>query len=232
MHKMKKISKRMQAIKKALTPGTVYSLDEAISKLKEVSSVKFTESLEVSVNLGVDPKKSDQVVRGASTLPHGSGREIRVAVFAQGDKAEEASKAGADVVGFEDLAEEIKQGRLDFDRVIATPSAMPVVGKLGQILGPKGLMPNPKVGTVTDDISTAVKNAKAGQAHYRTDKNGVIHCAIGKIDFSAEPLKDNLLTLMADLKQAKPSTAKGVYIKKVSLSTTMGPGLPIDKAVF
>ncbi|HHH36363.1 MAG TPA: 50S ribosomal protein L1 [Gammaproteobacteria bacterium] len=227
---MAKLSKRMRAIREKVEPGKAYGVDEALQLLKELSSVKFDETVDVSVNLGVDPRKSDQVVRGATVLPHGTGKSVRVAVFAQGENAEAARAAGADVVGFEDLAEAIKGGELDFDVVIATPDAMRVVGQLGQILGPRGLMPNPKVGTVTPDVATAVKNAKAGQIQYRTDKAGIIHCPIGKVSFGVEALRENLQALLDALRKAKPSAAKGVYMKKVTVSTTMGPGLTVDTA--
>ncbi len=227
---MAKLSKRMRAIREKVEPGKLYGIDEALQLLKELSSVKFDESVEVSVNLGVDPRKSDQVVRGATVLPNGTGKTVRVAVFAQGENAEAAKAAGADIVGFEDLAEAVKAGNLDFDIVIATPDAMRVVGQLGQILGPRGLMPNPKVGTVTPDVATAVKNAKAGQVQYRTDKGGIVHCAIGKVSFDAAALRENLQTLLEALRKAKPSTAKGVYMKKVTVSTTMGPGVIVDQA--
>lgn len=222
--------KRIRALRDKIEPNRFYAVDEALKLLKEGSSVKFTESVEVAVNLGVDPRKSDQVVRGSTVLPNGTGKDVRVAVFAQGDKADEAKAAGADVVGFEDLAERIQQGEIDFDVCIATPDAMRVVGKLGQILGPRGLMPNPKVGTVTPDVDTAVKNAKAGQVRYRTDKGGIIHAAIGKVDFDPDALKQNLDALLIDLQKHKPASSKGVYLQKVSLSTTMGPGVPVDKS--
>ncbi len=225
---MAKLSKRFKIIREKLESGKVYSVDEAIALLKEVPPAKFRESVDVAVNLGVDPRKSDQVVRGSTVLPHGTGKEVRVAVFAQGPAAEAAKAAGADVVGMEDLAESIKAGNLDFDVVIAAPDAMRVVGALGQILGPRGLMPNPKVGTVTPDVATAVKNAKAGQVRYRTDKAGIVHCTIGKIDFEPEALKENLQALLSDLQKAKPAAAKGVYMQKVTLSTTMGPGVPVE----
>ncbi|MCG8099610.1 MAG: 50S ribosomal protein L1, partial [Candidatus Thiodiazotropha taylori] len=198
----------------------------------EVSSVKFGESVDVSVNLGVDARKSDQVVRGASVLPHGTGKTVRVAVFAQGANADAAKEAGADVIGFEDLAADIKAGNMDFDVVIASPDAMRVVGQLGQILGPRGLMPNPKVGTVTPNVAEAVQNAKAGQVRYRTDKAGIIHCSIGKVDFEPQKLKENLESLLAALVKAKPSSAKGVYLKKITVSSTMGPGLILDQATL
>ncbi len=225
---MAKLSKRMKMIREKVDPTRAYSVEEALQLLKELSSVKFTESVDVAVNLGVDPRKSDQVVRGSTVLPHGTGKSVRVAVFAQGANAEAAKEAGADVVGMEDLAESIRKGNLDFDVVIATPDAMRVVGQLGPILGPRGLMPNPKVGTVTPDVATAVRNAKAGQVRYRTDKAGIIHCTIGKVDFDVAALKENLEALLADLKKAKPAASKGTYMKKIALSTTMGPGLTID----
>lgn len=227
---MAKLSKRMKAIREKLEPGKFYAIDEALQLLKEIPHAKFTESVDVAVNLGVDPRKSDQVVRGSTVLPHGTGKNVRVAVFAQGENAEKARAAGADIVGFEDLAEEIKKGNLDFDVVIATPDAMRVVGQLGQILGPRGLMPNPKVGTVTPDVETAVKNAKAGQVRYRTDKAGIIHARIGNVEFDTDKLRENLEALLADLKKAKPAAAKGQYMKKISVSTTMGPGIPVDQA--
>jgi large subunit ribosomal protein L1 len=227
---MAKLTKRQKAIAAQVDTNKVYSLEEAVAALNSLPPAKFKESLDVSVNLGVDPRKSDQVVRGATTLPAGTGKTVRVAVFAQGAAAEAAKAAGADVVGFDDLAESIQGGNLDFDVVIAAPDAMRVVGKLGTILGPRGLMPNPKVGTVTPDVATAVKNAKAGQARYRVDKGGIIHAAIGQVGFSAEAIRQNVEALVADLKKAKPATSKGVYLKKITLSTTMGPGLSIDIA--
>ncbi len=227
---MAKLSKRFKMIREKVDPVKAYNVDEALKLLKELSTVKFKESVDVSVNLGVDPRKSDQVVRGSTVLPHGTGQTVRVAVFTQGANAEAAKEAGADIVGMEDLAEEVKKGNLNFDVVIATPDAMRVVGQLGQILGPRGLMPNPKVGTVTTDVATAVKNAKSGQVRYRTDKAGIIHCTIGKVDFDVDALRENLEALLADLKKAKPASSKGVYMKKVALSTTMGPGLTVDKA--
>ncbi len=227
---MAKLSKRMRAIREKVEQGRFYPVDEAFRLLKELSSVRFPETVDVAVNLGVDPRKSDQVVRGSTVLPNGTGRTVRVAVFAQGANAEAAREAGADVVGFDDLADSIKQGNLDFDVVIATPDAMRVVGQLGQILGPRGLMPNPKVGTVTPDVATAVRNAKAGQVRYRTDKAGIIHCGIGKVDFEPAALKENLEALIADLQKAKPAAAKGVYLKKITVSTTMGPGIAVDQA--
>lgn len=222
-------SKRLAIIREKLAGKESFNVEEAISLLKDCSSVKFQEGVDVSVNLGVDPRKSDQVVRGATVLPHGTGRSVRVAVFAQGEQAEAAQAAGADIVGFEELAEDIKKGKMDFDVVIATPDSMRLVGQLGQILGPRGLMPNPKVGTVSADVATAVQNAKAGQVRYRTDKAGIIHCRIGSLCFSPDDLINNLNTLLADLKKAKPSSSKGVYMKKVTLSSTMGPGLQIEQ---
>jgi len=227
---MSKMTKRMRAIAEKVDPQKAYAIDEAVALLSELAKSKFTESIDVSVNLGVDPRKSDQVVRGATTLPHGSGKTVRVAVFAQGENADTATAAGADVVGFDDLAESIQAGNLDFDVVIATPDAMRVVGKLGQVLGPRGLMPNPKVGTVTADVEAAVHNAKAGQMRYRTDKKGIIHGGIGRIGFDADAVKGNLEALLVDLKKAKPASAKGIFIQKVVLSSTMGPGLVIDQS--
>ena len=227
---MAKLSKRARAIAEKVEPGKMYAAEEAFSLISELSTVKFNETVDVAVNLGVDPRKSDQVVRSATVLPKGTGQNVRVAVFAQGANADAATEAGADKVGFEDLAEEIKAGNMDYDVVIATPDAMRVVGQLGQILGPRGLMPNPKVGTVTPNVAEAVNNAKAGQVRYRTDKSGIIHCPIGKADFSAADLKENLEALLADLKKAKPSSAKGVYLQKITVSSTMGPGLQLDQA--
>ena len=227
---MAKLSKKQKAMAEKLDSAKTYSVEEAVSLIAEFASPKFKESIDVSVNLGVDPRKSDQVVRGSTTLPAGTGKDVRVAVFAQGDNAEKAKAAGADIVGFDNLAESIQGGNLDFDVVIATPDAMRVVGKLGTVLGPRGLMPNPKVGTVTPDVESAVQNAKAGQVRYRTDKNGIIHGGIGKVGFEGEAIKSNLEALLADLKKSKPSSAKGVYIKKVVLSSTMGPGLQIDQS--
>lgn len=229
---MATLSKRKKMINEKVQPGKLYAIGDALSLIKEVSSVKFNEAVDVSVNLGVDPRKSDQVVRGSTVMPNGTGKTVRVAVFAQGANADAAKAAGADIVGFEDLAESVKKGVMDFDLVIATPDAMRVVGQLGQILGPRGLMPNPKVGTVTPDVTTAVKNAKAGQVQYRTDKNGIIHCTIGKVSFDVAALQENLQTLLAALNKAKPSTAKGIYVKKISLSSTMGPGLQVDQATL
>ena len=225
---MAKISKRQKLIAEKVEAGKVYSVEEAVALLAEVSNVKFTEALDVAVNLGIDARKSDQNVRSSTVLPHGTGKTVRVAVFTQGANAEKALEAGADVVGMDDLAAQMKGGDLDFDVVIASPDAMRVVGQLGQVLGPRGLMPNPKVGTVTPDVATAVNNAKAGQIRYRNDKNGIIHSTIGKADFTADKIKENLEALLVDLKKAKPSSAKGAYLKKVTLSTTMGPGLTVD----
>lgn len=226
---MAKLTKRMKANREKLVPGKVYLLEEAVELLKGIQPAKFLESVDASVNLGVDPRKSDQVVRGSTVLPHGTGKTVRVAVFTQGANVDAAKEAGADIVGLEDLAEQVKGGTIDFDVAIASPDAMRVVGQLGQILGPRGLMPNPKVGTVSPDVATAVRNAKAGQIRYRTDKNGIIHCPIGKLNFEATALRENLQALLSDLQKAKPSTSKGVYMKKVTLSSTMGPGLPIDQ---
>jgi len=221
-------SKRIRAMREQIEPGKAYTLDEALDLLKSMSKVKFTESVDVAIRLGVDPRKSDQVVRGAIVLPHGTGKSVRVAVFAQGENADKAKEAGADIVGMDDLAETIKGGEIDFDVCIATPDAMRVVGRLGQVLGPRGLMPNPKVGTVTTDVETAVKNAKAGQVQYRTDKAGIVHSTIGKADFEVDALRNNLRTLVGELVKAKPPAAKGQYLKKVAVSTTMGPGLTVD----
>ena len=230
---MAKISKRLKVIRAKLGVGNkVYPAPEALDLLKELASAKFRESVDVAVNLGVDPRKSDQVVRGATVLPHGTGKTVRVAVFAQGANAEAAQAAGADVVGFEDLAESVKAGNLDFDVVIASPDAMRIVGQLGKILGPRGLMPNPKVGTVTPDVTGAIRNAKAGQVRYRTDKAGIIHCTLGKVDFTTIQLQENLQSLLHDLQKAKPSTSKGVYLRRVTVSTTMGPGLAVDQATL
>lgn len=227
---MAKLSKRKLQIKEKVQTSKQYSIEEAVALLKEISSVKFSETVDVAVSLGIDPRKSDQAVRGATTLPFGSGKEVRVAVFTQGANAEAATAAGADVVGMDELAAEIKGGNLNFDVVIASPDAMRVVGQLGTVLGPRGLMPNPKTGTVTPDVATAVKNAKAGQVRYRAEKGGIVHGGIGKLSFELPAIKGNLEALLVDLQKAKPSTAKGVYLKKVSLSTTMGPGLVIDLA--
>lgn len=225
---MAKSSKRQAGIQERIQRGKAYPADEAFGLLKDLSKVKFVESVDVAVNLGVDPRKSDQVVRGSTVLPHGIGKTVRVAVFAQGANAEAALAAGADRVGFEDLAEEVKAGQMNFDVVIASPDAMRVVGQLGKILGPRGLMPNPKVGTVTPDVAEAVRNAKAGQVRYRTDKAGIIHCPLGRVDFEPTKLRENLEALLANLMKAKPSTSKGIYMRKVTVSSTMGPGLVID----
>ena len=225
---MAKLSKRAKVIREKVDPNKAYSLEEAVALLSELSTVKFKESLDVAINLGVDPRKSDQVVRGATVMPNGTGKDVRVAVFTQGANADAAKEAGADIVGMDELAEQVKKGQMDFDVVIASPDAMRVVGQLGQILGPRGLMPNPKVGTVTPDVATAVKNAKAGQVRFRTDKNGIIHTTLGKVDFDAASVQGNLEALVADLKKLKPSSSKGIYFKKITLSTTMGPGLTID----
>lgn len=227
---MAKLTKRQKAIAEKVDPTKLYPIDEALSILKSIPATKFVEGVDVAVNLGVDPRKSDQVVRGSTVLPNGTGKEVRVAVFTQGANADAAREAGADVVGMEDLAEQIKGGDLDWGVVIASPDAMREVGKLGQILGPRGLMPNPKVGTVTPDVATAVKNAKSGQARFRTDKAGIIHARIGSVAFEEQALRENLDGLLADLKKLKPSSAKGVYMKKVTLSTTMGPGIGVDIA--
>ena len=226
---MAKLSKRIRAFKERIEEGKAYPLEEAVTILSELSKVKFKESLDISINLGVDPRKSDQVVRGATVLPNGTGKDVRVAVFTQGEKADEAKAAGADIVGMDDLADSIKGGNLDFDVVIASPDAMRVVGQLGQILGPRGLMPNPRLGTVTPDVVEAVKNAKAGQVQFRTDKAGIIHCPIGKASFETDALKENLLALVEALDKAKPSSAKGQYLKRLTLSTTMGPGVKVDR---
>lgn len=225
---MAQLTKRQKAIAAKVKPNYAYPATEAFALLKEVSSVKFVEAVDVAVQLGVDPRRSDQMVRGATVLPNGTGKSVRVAVFAQGANVEAAKAAGADIVGFEDLAAEIKQGRMDFDVVIATPDAMRVVGQLGQVLGPRGLMPNPKVGTVAVDVAAAVRNAKAGQVRYRTEKGGIIHCTIGKVDFAPQSLIENLNALLADLNKAKPAAAKGIYMQRVSVSSTMGPGLQVD----
>lgn len=227
---MAKLTKKAKLIKSKVDRSKQYSVDEAVGLLKELGNSKFVESIDVSVNLGVDPRKSDQNVRGATVLPNGTGKSVRVAVFTQGANADAAKEAGADIVGMDDLADQVKKGEMNFDVVIASPDAMRVVGQLGQILGPRGLMPNPKVGTVTPDVATAVKNAKSGQVRYRTDKSGIIHCSIGKVDFDATAIQQNLEALLADLRKAKPSAAKGVYMKKITLSSTMGPGLWIDQS--
>lgn len=225
---MATLSKRAKAIAGKVTPGKLYSIDEAFGVLKSVPPAKFRESVDVAINLGIDPRKSEQAVRGSTVLPHGTGKAVRVAVFTQGANADAAKAAGAEVVGMDDLAQSIKEGNMDFDVVIASPDAMRVVGQLGQILGPRGLMPNPKVGTVTPDVAGAVRNAKAGQVRYRVDKAGIIHCSIGKADFEVNALRENLQALLADLQKARPSTAKGVYFRKVTVSTTMGPGVPLE----
>jgi len=227
---MAKLSKRAQTIRAKVQPGKQYAIADAVAVLKELSTVKFGETVDVAINLGIDARKSDQAVRGATTLPHGSGKSVRVAVFTQGAAGEAAKAAGADFVGMEDLAEQIKGGMMDFDVVVASPDAMRVVGALGQILGPRGLMPNPKTGTVTPDVANAVKNAKAGQVRFRADKNGIIHGGIGKLSFDLVAIKENLEAVVNDLKKVKPATAKGVYLKKITLSSTMGPGLVIDQA--
>lgn len=227
---MAKLSKARKQQLGAVEKDKLYSADDAFSLIKELARAKFSESIDVAVNLGVDPKKSDQVVRGSTVLPHGTGKTVRVAVFAQGANADAAREAGADIVGMDDLAEQVQAGQLNFDVVIASPDAMRVVGKLGQILGPRGLMPNPKVGTVSPDVAGAVRNAKSGQVRYRTDRAGTVHCPIGNVSFEPSALRENLAALLADLDKAKPASAKGVYMQKVSISSTMGPGLAIDRA--
>jgi len=227
---MAKLSKRRKLFKEKIDGAKLYTISEAVALLKELANAKFSETVEAAINLGIDPRKSDQGVRGATSLPHGAGKTVRVAVFAQGNNADAAKAAGADIVGMDDLAAQVKGGTMDFDVVIAEPAAMRVVGTLGQILGPRGLMPNPKTGTVTPDVATAVKNAKSGQVRYRADKAGIIHGGIGKISFDETAIKENLEALLNDLKKAKPATAKGVYLKRIALSTTMGPGLAIDQA--
>lgn len=224
------ISKRAKAIAEKIEAEKVYSIEEALTLIKEVSTVKFNETVECAVKLGIDPRKSDQNVRGSTVLPNGTGKTVRVAVFAQGEQAEKATAAGADLVGFDDLAASVKAGNMDFDVVIATPDAMRVVGALGTILGPRGLMPNPKVGTVTPDVETAVKNAKAGQVRYRADKGGIVHCSIGKASFEVAALQENLAALVADLIKSKPTAAKGIYLGKITISSTMGPGLTVDQS--
>jgi len=226
---MSKQSKRQRALREKLDRNRQYDITEALGMVKEFATAKFNESVDVSINLGVDPRKSDQVVRGATDLPHGTGKKTRVAVFAQGAGADAAKEAGADIVGMDDLAEQVKAGKLDFDVVVAAPDAMRVVGQLGKILGPRGLMPNPKVGTVTPDVAEAVRKAKAGQVQFRTDKAGLIHCSIGKADFEPKALKENLDALLVDLNKAKPAASKGVFVKKVVVSSTMGPGVPVEK---
>jgi large subunit ribosomal protein L1 len=227
---MARLTKRAKVIREKIDVDKQYPIEEALSLVKELSTVKFTESVDISVNLGIDPKKSDQVVRGATVLPNGTGKNVRVAVFTEGDNAKAAEAAGADIVGMDDLAEQVKKGNLNFDVVIASPDAMRVVGQLGQILGPRGLMPNPKVGTVTPDVATAVKNAKSGQVRYRADKAGIVHCSVGNAKFEVNALKENIESLLADLVKAKPTAAKGIYLKKMTISSTMGPGIAIDQA--
>jgi|TARA_B100000809_G_scaffold264717_1_gene321322 large subunit ribosomal protein L1 len=227
---MAKLTRHRKIIEEKVDYERAYPIAEAVALLNEISGSKFNESLDISVNLGIDPKKSDQTVRGATSLPHGSGKEIRVAVFAQGANADEAQEAGADIVGFEDLAEEIKKGELDFDVLIATPDSMRLVGQLGKVLGPRGLMPNPKTGTVTADVATAVSNAKSGQIQFRADRGGIVHGSVGKLGFDPLQIKENIEALISDLRKAKPASAKGVFLKKITLSSTMGPGLVIDEA--
>lgn len=229
---MSKITKRQKAFREKLEAGKIYAADDALGLLKDLASAKFVESIDVAVNLGIDPRKSDQVVRGSTVLPNGTGKTVRVAVFAQGENAEKALAAGADVVGFDDLAEQVQAGNLNFDVVIATPDAMRVVGKLGQILGPRGLMPNPKVGTVTADVVTAVNNAKSGQVRYRADKAGIVHCSIGNVKFEVEALRENLQSLLTALVKAKPASSKGVYLRRLTVSTTMGPGVAVDQGTL
>ena len=227
---MAKMTRRRKIIEEKVDYERAYPIGEAVVLLNEISGSKFNESLDISVNLGIDPKKSDQTVRGATSLPHGSGKEIRVAVFAEGANADKAQEAGADIVGFEDLAEEIKKGELDFDVLIATPDSMRLVGQLGKVLGPRGLMPNPKTGTVTADVATAVSNAKSGQIQFRADRGGIVHGSVGKLGFDPLQIKENIEALISDLRKAKPASAKGVFLKKITLSSTMGPGLVIDEA--
>ena len=229
---MTKLSKQQKLIRESIVAGTIYKAEQAVELLKKFASKKFNESIDIAVNLGVDPRKSDQVVRSSTLLPKGTGKTVRVAVFAQGDLAEKAKAAGADKVGFEDLAEDIKAGNMPYDVVIATPDAMRIVGTLGQILGPRGLMPNPKVGTVTMQVEKAVNDAKAGQVRYRTDKNGIIHCSVGKVNFNPADIVENINALLVDLKKLKPASAKGIYIKKITMSSTMGPGLVLDISSF
>ena len=229
---MAKLSKRMKLIEEKIDRTKQYAIDEALTLLKELSAAKFDESVDAAINLGVDPRKSEQNVRGSSVLPNGTGKSVRVAVFTQGDNADKAKAAGADSVGMQELADAMKGGDLNYDVVIASPDAMGVVGQLGQLLGPRGLMPNPKVGTVSPDVEGAVKNAKAGQVRYRTDKGGIIHCSIGKSSFAVDKLRENLEYLLADLKKAKPSSAKGIYLKKISVSTTMGAGVAVDQSTL
>lgn len=229
---MAKLTKRMKAIREKVDSDKQYPVEEALALLKDLSSVKFNESVDIAVNLGIDPRKSDQVVRGATVLPNGTGKEVRVAVFTDGDNAKAALEAGADVVGMDDLAAEVKKGEMNFDVVIASPDAMRVVGQLGQILGPRGLMPNPKVGTVTPDVATAVKNAKSGQVRFRVDKAGIVHCSIGTVKFDVSALKENIEGLIAALNKAKPTAAKGVYVRQIAVSTTMGPGIVVDQSTL
>ena len=229
---MTKMSKRVKSIQQNLELGKIYDVKEALKILKECSKTKFDESVEVAVNLGIDPRKSDQAVRGSTVLPKGTGKTVKIAVFAQGDQAKAAELSGADFIGMDDLAEKIQGGFMGFDVVISTPDAMPIIGKLGKVLGPRGLMPNPKTGTVTKDVKLAVENAKAGQVRYKTDKNGIIHCVIGKVSFDEIALAENLNALIKDLNKAKPSSSKGIYMKKICLSTTMGPGLTLDQATL
>jgi len=224
------VAKRMKAWADKIKPGKQYPIDEALGLIQEFAKAKFRESVDVAVNLGIDASKSDQQVRGSTVMPHGIGKTVRVAVFTSGKNQDAAKAAGADIVGMEDLAEKVKAGQMDFDVVVASPDAMRVVGQLGQILGPRGLMPNPKVGTVTPNVADAVKNAKAGQVRYRSDKAGVVHCTIGKADFDAAKLKDNLQALLQDLQKAKPAASKGIYLKKISVSSTMGPGVPVEQS--
>jgi len=229
---MANLSKRQKLFQEKVSRSEILPVDEALALVKELANAKFSEAVDVAVNLGIDSRKSDQVVRGSVVLPNGTGKEVRVAVFTQGENAEKAKAAGADVVGMEDLAERMKGGELDFGTVIATPDAMRIVGQLGRVLGPRGLMPNPKVGTVTPDVETAVRNAKAGQVRFRADKAGIVHCSIGKVDFEVNALSENLAALLADIVKAKPSSAKGQYLKKMTISSTMGPGVPVDHSTL
>jgi large subunit ribosomal protein L1 len=226
------LSKRQKLFREKVSRTEILPAEEALALVKEMANAKFAESVDVSVNLGIDPRKSDQVVRGSVVLPNGTGKEVRVAVFTQGDNVEKAKAAGADAVGMEDLAERMKGGELDFGTVIATPDAMRIVGQLGRVLGPRGLMPNPKVGTVTPDVESAVKNAKAGQVRFRADKAGIVHCSIGRVDFEVSALSENLAALLADIVKAKPSSAKGQFLKKMTVSSTMGPGVPVDHSTL
>lgn len=229
---MAKPTKRQQAMQALLEPGKAYPVDEALALLKRMPAAKFNESVEMAVNLGVDPRKSDQVVRGSTVLPHGAGKQVRVAVFTQGANADAAKEAGADVVGMDDLAQQMKNGDMNWDVVIASPDAMRIVGQLGPLLGPRGLMPNPKVGTVSPDVAGAVRNAKAGQVRFRTDKAGIIHCAVGKAAFEVDALRENMLSVLRDVKRLKPSTSKGIYFRKVTVSSTMGPGISVDHSAL